>query len=56
MVDLRVRAYDLNGVWMTNGYPYGYTNVVKNVFFLPSTLGECGFYMFSNTLPAVRRD
>ncbi len=52
VVDLRVRAYDLNGVWMTNGYPYGYTNVVKNVFFLPSTLGECGFYMFSNTLPA----
>ena len=29
VVDLRVRAYDLNGVWMTNGYPYGYTNVVK---------------------------
>src|SRR5208282_5721781 len=35
-----------------NGYPSRYTNVAKNVFFLPSTSGECGFYMFSNTLPA----
>jgi len=52
VVDLRVRAYDLNGVWMTNGLPSRYTNVAKNVFFLPSTLGGAGFYMFSNTLPA----
>ena len=52
VVDLTVRAYDPHGIWMTNGYPYGYTNVVKNAIFLPATLGECGFYLFSNTLPA----
>ncbi|MGA9453349.1 MAG: prepilin-type N-terminal cleavage/methylation domain-containing protein [Verrucomicrobiia bacterium] len=52
VVDLRVRAYDPNGFWMTNGYPYGYTNVVKNAIFLPPAGGECGFYLFSNTLPA----
>jgi type II secretory pathway pseudopilin PulG len=52
VVDLRVRAYDTHGLWMTNGYTFGYTNTANNVLFLPSTLGECGFYMFSNTLPA----
>jgi type II secretory pathway pseudopilin PulG len=52
VVDLRVRAYDTHGLWMTNGYTFGYTNTARNVLFLPSTLGECGFYMFSNTLPA----
>lgn len=52
VVDLRVRAYDTHGLWMTNGYTFGYTNVAKNVFFLPPALGECGFYLFSNTLPA----
>jgi hypothetical protein len=49
---LTVRAYDTNGVWMTNGYAFGQTNTAKNVLFLPSAFGECGFYMFSNTLPA----
>jgi hypothetical protein len=24
----------------------------RNVYYLPSTLGQTGFYMFSNTLPA----
>ncbi len=52
VVDLTVRAYDTNGVWMTNGYAFGYTNTPKNVLFQPSTLGEVGFCMFSNALPA----
>ena len=52
VVDLTVRAYDTNGVWMTNGYTSGYANSAKNVLFLPPGLGESGFYMFSNTLPA----
>ena len=47
-----MHAYDTNGVWMTNGYGFGYTNTAKNVLYLPSALGETGFYMFSNTLPA----
>jgi hypothetical protein len=65
VVDLRVRAYDPNGYWMTNGYPFGYTKIARNVWFsLPGygpglrqgpgfSFGEVGFYMFSNTLPAV---
>jgi type II secretory pathway component PulJ len=52
VVDLRVRAYDPNGFWMTNGYPFGYTNIARNVWFSPLEWGEVGFYMFSNTLPA----
>jgi prepilin-type N-terminal cleavage/methylation domain-containing protein len=50
VVDLRVRAFDTNGVWMN-----GSTNE-NNVYFLPlnsgSDYGETGFFMFSNTLPA----
>ena len=62
VVDLRVRAYDPGGHWMTNYYydpVYGLyvTNVNKNLSFSPvlggvGSLGEVGFYMFSNTLPA----
>ena len=52
VVHLTVRAYDTNGVWMTNGYSFGYKNNVNNTLFLPSALGEVGCYMFSNTLPA----
>jgi type II secretory pathway pseudopilin PulG len=52
VVHLTVRAYDRNGVWMTNGYANLANLTVKNVRFLPTTLGETGFYMFSNTLPA----
>jgi type II secretory pathway pseudopilin PulG len=53
VVDLTVHAYDTNGVWMTNGYALGYTNTAKNVLFLPSALGQTGYCMFSNTLPAA---
>ena len=52
VVHLTVHAYDTNGIWMPNGYAFGYTNAPKNVLFLPSAWGETGFCMFSNTLPA----
>jgi prepilin-type N-terminal cleavage/methylation domain-containing protein len=53
VVTLRVRAYDNNGYWMTNtlGSANGQATTNNNVLFLPSALGETGFYMFSNTLP-----
>jgi type II secretory pathway component PulJ len=50
---LTVRAYDTNGLWMTNGYPSGYTNIAGNAWFSSPTLGEIGFCMYSNTLPAA---
>ena len=55
VVHLTVRAYDNNGYWMTNTYNFagGQITTNKNVqFMLPSALGEVGFYMFSNTVPA----
>jgi prepilin-type N-terminal cleavage/methylation domain-containing protein len=52
VVHLTVRAYDTNGIWMPNGYASVTNITAKNVLFLPSALGEGGFYMFSNTLPA----
>jgi type II secretory pathway component PulJ len=54
VVHLTVRAYDNNGYWMTNVYEfYGGRNVTnRNVWFSTPVLGEVGFSMFSNTLPA----
>jgi len=55
VVHLTVRAYDPNGYWMTNTYNFagGQITTNKNVqFMLSPALGEAGFYMFSNTLPA----
>jgi len=52
VVGLTVHAYDTNGVWMTNGYSFGYNNTPKNVLFLPRVSGEAGLCMFSNSLPA----
>ena len=31
---------------------FGYTHIAKNAQFPTPALGEVGFYMFSNTLPA----
>jgi hypothetical protein len=58
VVHLTVRAYDPNGRWMTNTYTYSgsgpvQTNLNPNVCFSRPALGEVGFYMFSNTLPAA---
>lgn len=54
VVELRVRAFNNNGSWMTNtlNFAGGQTTTNRNVLFLPAASGETGFYMFSNTLPA----
>jgi prepilin-type N-terminal cleavage/methylation domain-containing protein len=59
VVDLTVRAYDVNGGQMTNNITYSGGRVAtnKNVFYFPSPatpppFGQVGFIMFSNTLPA----
>ena len=54
VVNLRVRAYDTNGYWMTNTTEiYGGQFVTnRNVLFSAPVLGEVGFYMYSNTVPA----
>jgi hypothetical protein len=57
VVTLRVRAYNPDGLWMSNGFVNVADYRVKNVRFLPSnanapTFGEVNFFMFSNTLPA----
>jgi type II secretory pathway pseudopilin PulG len=52
VVGLTVHAYDTNGVWMTNGYAFGYVKTPNNTRIWPSAVGETGFCMFSNTLPA----
>ena len=54
-INLNVRAYDPNGVWLTNGYTSGQTWVVRNTTFYPiPPLGtEVSLLMESNTLPAA---
>jgi len=54
VASLTVRAYDVNGGQMTNNIIFtGGQNVTnKNVFYFPPALGQVGFEMFSNTLPA----
>jgi type II secretory pathway pseudopilin PulG len=53
VVHLVVRAYDNNGVWLTNGYGFTQTNRPQNVWFAPPVLGEVGCYFFSNAVPAA---
>ena len=53
VVGLRVRAYDPNGFWLTNGYNgLNPSPTVQNAVFFPPSLGEVGFFMYSNALPA----
>jgi len=52
VLGFRVRAFDPNGVWLTNGYSFGFSNTLKNAAFFPPYYGEVGCYMFSNALPA----
>ena len=53
VVGLRVRAYDTNGVWINRSWQTFVNTNGNNIFLFPaSPLGETGFYMFSNTLPA----
>ena len=60
VVHFVVRAYDLNGNWLTNGYPSGQTNKLKNTsarFYRLTSggvrNGECGVLMNSNAVPAA---
>lgn len=55
VVTLRVRAYDNNGYWMLNNISSagGPTTTNNNVQFFTPALGETGFIMYSNTLPAT---
>jgi prepilin-type N-terminal cleavage/methylation domain-containing protein len=52
VLGFRVRALDPNGVWLTNGYSFGFSNTLKNAAFFTPFYGEVGCYMFSNALPA----
>lgn len=55
VVGLTVRAYDTNGVWLTNGYGFYQTNTLRNTWFTPpypGPGGEVGFAFYSNALPA----
>jgi hypothetical protein len=53
VVHFTVRAYDPNGIWLTNGYG-GLTNwTVRNAAFLTPQWGEVGMSMFGGTLPAA---
>jgi prepilin-type N-terminal cleavage/methylation domain-containing protein len=55
VVNLTARAYDTNGVWMTNGYYNGISLPVipvQTVFFVQSVYGEVGCAFYSNAVPA----
>jgi prepilin-type N-terminal cleavage/methylation domain-containing protein len=54
VVALTVRPYDVNGGLMTNHVTYSGGQYVtnENVFYFLPALGQVGFVMFSNTLPA----
>ncbi len=56
VVHMTIRAYNPNGILMTNGYAPGFTNIVQNTWFTPpypAAGGEVGFCMSSNALPAA---
>jgi len=53
VVHLTVRAFDTNGVWMTNGYGFNLPRTVKNAWFSPPEWGEVGFCMYSNMVPTA---
>ncbi|HEV2327744.1 MAG TPA: hypothetical protein VGY56_03025 [Verrucomicrobiae bacterium] len=52
VVNLTARAYDTNGVWITNGYTLPAAYHEQNVFSLGSTLGPSQLWFFSNAVPA----
>jgi hypothetical protein len=54
VVDLRVRAYDMNGYQMTNASQFnaGQFTTYTNVAMYVPQFGEVGFYFFGNTVPA----
>ncbi len=55
VVDLTVRAYDVNGGWMTANvitFASGQIATNQNVLYFQPNNGEVGFVLYSNTLPA----
>ena len=52
VVHLVVRAYDVDGIWLTNGYTRGMVPPA-NVLFSRPFGGEVGFHFYSNALPAA---
>jgi len=52
VVHLTVRAYDTNGIWMTNGYAFPANVPVKWCRFQDSGYGEPNCWFYSNALPA----
>ena len=53
VLHFNVRAFDTNGVWLTNGYALGQSFNGKNAFFYWPAGGEIPMFMCSNTLPAA---
>jgi type II secretory pathway pseudopilin PulG len=53
VVHLNVRAYDPNGVQLTNGYPFGQSYVIHNATFINYPSSEVSMILCSNTLPAA---
>jgi hypothetical protein len=51
VVQLTVRAQDINGRWINDTVVQRYTNAL-NTLFLPVYYGEAQIYMYSNTVPA----
>jgi prepilin-type N-terminal cleavage/methylation domain-containing protein len=53
VVNLTVRAYDTNGVWLTNGYANpSFVTVPHNVAFYMTGLDETSCFFLSNAVPA----
>jgi type II secretory pathway component PulJ len=54
VVHFVVRAYDTNGVWLTNGYAYQQPPMTQNIWYTsPQVGGEVGFCFFGKSLPAA---
>jgi type II secretory pathway pseudopilin PulG len=53
VLHFNVRAYDTNGVVLTNGYGVNQSFNIKNARFYNPVGGEVPMYMCSNTLPAA---
>jgi type II secretory pathway component PulJ len=53
VVHLAVRAFDTNGMWMTNGYNFNQRRTFANTWFSQPVSGEVGFCMYSNMVPAT---
>lgn len=54
VVHFVVRAYDTNGIWLTNGYVANQQPMTQNIWYSPPSYGgEIEFVFFGNSLPPV---